>query len=392
MNNSWWAGTRLVAGRAISDAVASRSWRTVTVLMLLLGIALVVVPRLVGGGPPVYILAAVQGTDPQVTQSLQAAGEAAGFGVEITTVPDAAAAQAAVRDGDADAGLVPSPDGGTLYVPVNGSGAFPALVTQSVLAQSINRSLLDAGLTQAEINTIQSVPPPAQIAVGTGTDEGRTWVGYVVGFVLYLALILTGTAIATAVAVEKSTRISEVLLAVLRPSQLLVGTVAGVGLLSLLQIALLGVPAIVSLQQGDFLPSAATGDVALAVVWFVLGILLYAFVFAALATLVEKVTEIGAVTTPVNIVLIGSFLLGVSVGLNDPNGWASVTASLVPFSAPMVMPIRWASGLVPGWQLVLSMGLTAATAVLLAAVASRIYARGLTMAGGRLKLREALRG
>lgn len=394
MSDSWWAGTRLVAGRAIGDAVASKSWRVLTVLMLLLGIAFVVVPRVIGGGPTTYTLAAVQGTDPRVAQSLQAAGESGGFTVEVTTVPDAAAAEAAVRNGDADAGLSPSPDGGTLYVAANGSGTFPALVTQSVLAQSINQSLLDAGLTQSEVARIQSMPPPDQIPVGKVTDEGRAAVGFAVGIVLYLALILTGTAIATAVATEKTTRISEVLLAVLRPSQLLVGTVAGVGLLSLLQIALLGVPAIVSLQQGDgfSLPSAATGDVALGVVWFVLGILVYAFVFAALATLVEKVTEVGAATTPVNIVLIGSYLLAVTVTVQDPNGWPSVTASLVPFSAPMVMPIRWASGLVPAWQLVLSMALTAVAALVLAAVASRIYARGLTMSGRRLRLREALRG
>jgi ABC-2 type transport system permease protein len=54
------------------------------------------------------------------------------------------------------------------------------------------------------------------------------------------------------------------------------------------------------------------------------------------------------------------------------------------------MPIRWASGLVPVWQLVLAMGLVAATAVGLALLASRIYARGLTLSGRRVRLREVL--
>lgn len=393
-NGSWWSGTRLVAGRAIGDAVASRSWRAVTVLMLVIGIAIVVVPRLIGGGETTYTLAAVPGTDPQIAQALAAAGEAGDFTVNVVTVPEAAAAEAAVRDGTADAGLVPAPDGGTLFVAAGSGGTFPALVTQSVVAQSMRQSLLDAGLSPEQIAAIESRRPPQQVPVGRVADEGRAGVGFAVGIVLYLALILTGTAIATAVATEKTTRISEVLLAVLRPSQLLVGTVAGVGLLSLLQVSLLGVPAIIMLRRGGqfSVPPEASADVLLGVGWFVLGILIYAFVYAALATLVEKVTEVGSATMPVNVILIGSYLLAVTMTVQDPNAWPSVAGSLFPLSAPMVMPVRWASGLVPTWQLVLSMGLTAVTALLLAAVASQIYARGLTMSGRRLKLREALRG
>lgn len=391
---SWWSGTRLVAGRAIGDAVASKSWRAITALMLLLGIAIVVVPRLFGSGAPTsYTLAAVQGTDPQLTQTLAVAGHAGGFTVAVVTVPDAAAAEAAVRDGTADAGLVPGPDGGTLFVAASSGGTFAALVTQSVVAQSMRQSLVDGGLSPEQITAIESLPAPHQVPVGRVADEGRAAVGFMVGIVLYLALILTGSAIATSVATEKTTRISEVLLAVLRPSQLLVGTVAGVGLLSLLQISLLGVPAVVALRQGGqySLPAEASGDVLLGVGWFVLGMLLYAFVYAALATLVEKVTEVGAATLPVNMLLIGSYLLAVTLTVQYPNDWPSVVASMFPLSAPMVMPVRWASGLVPTWQLLLSMGLTLATAMLLAAAASTIYARGLTMTGRRLKLREALR-
>jgi ABC-2 type transport system permease protein len=126
------------------------------------------------------------------------------------------------------------------------------------------------------------------------------------------------------------------------------------------------------------------------VVWFVLGMLLYAFVFAALATLVEKVSEVGTATMPVNILLIGSYLVAVTVTVANPSSWGSVTASLFPLSAPLVMPVRWASGLVPVWQLALSMLLTAAAAALLAVLASRVYARGLARTGRRARLRDVL--
>ena len=82
---------------------------------------------------------------------------------------------------------------------------------------------------------------------------------------------------------EKSTRISEVLLAVLRPSQVLVGTVVAVGTVTLVQLLVLAAPLAVAVQVTDNigLPPVAAGDFALAVAWFLLGFMLYAFLFAA---------------------------------------------------------------------------------------------------------------
>jgi ABC-2 type transport system permease protein len=390
--SSWWSGTRLVAARALSEGFASRSWRVVTAIMLVLGLAVVVVPRLIGEQQATFTLATVGDTPAALAAPLEAAAGAGEFEVEFVTVPDEQAAEEAIRDGEADVAVTGSGSDVTLYVRSDSISTFPALVSQAVLAQSTTDALAAAGLSPAQIAAIQSAPPPEQVAVGRVADEGRAAVGFVVGIILYLALILTGTSIAAAVATEKSTRISEVLLAVLRPTQLLVGTVAGVGLLGLTQIAAIAVPAAVGVAtSADLdLPASASGDIALGVAWFVLGLLLYAFVFAGLATLVEKVTEVNTATLPVNVVLIGSYLLAVTVTVRDPSSWASVAASLFPLSAPLVMPVRWASGLVPPWQLVLAMALVALTAVGLALLASRIYARGLTLSGRRVKLREVL--
>ncbi len=385
-------GTRLVAGRAVAEALASRSWRVVTAVLLLIGLAVVIVPRLVGDQQPSYTLATVGDAPTALLDQLQAAARVGAFDVTSTTVVDAEAAERAVRDGRADAALTGIGPGSTLYVAANGGGTFPALVTQAALALSITDQLTAAGLSAQQVAAIQATAPPEQVPVGRVADEGRAGVGFVVGIVLYLALILTGTAIATAVATEKSTGISEVLLAVLRPAQLLVGTVLGVGLLGLVQVAALAVPAAVGLATGDALdlPPAATTDVLLGIAWFVLGMALYAFVFAALGTLVEKPSEVGSATLPANAVLIGSYLLAVTVTVQDPNSWVSTAASLFPLSAPVVMPLRWASGLVPGWQLAAAMVLTAAAAGWLALAAARVYARGLARSGRRVGLREVL--
>jgi ABC-2 type transport system permease protein len=239
---------------------------------------------------------------------------------------------------------------------------------------------------------LQAIGPPEQVVVGGVEDAGRADTGYLVGIVLYLAVVFAGSAIATAVAMEKSTHISEVLLAVLRPVQVMVGTVLAVGTVTLGQLLILTTPLAVAVQFTDAigLPATAGGDIALAVVWFLLGFLLYAFLFAAAGALVNKMNEVSATITPITLILLAGYLFGIFVTTSDSEGLPSVAASLFPFTAPLVMPIRWAGGQVPVYQLALAMLLTATTAALLAAVAATVYRRALLITGRRAKLREVV--
>lgn len=392
MTLSWWGGTRLVAARAMAEGFASRSWRVVFGLMLLGGVAAVVIPRVLGANPTQYTLATVGPAQPVLVKQLDVAARAGGFTVTYAATPDADAVTAAVRDGMADAGLVETATGTVLYVPRQTLSTFPALVSGAVRAAATVAALESFGLTPAQIAAAQATPPPSTVVVGQVQDQSRAGVGFAVGIVLYLALILAGTGIATSVATEKSTRISEVLLAVLRPTQMLVGTVLGAGLLALAQISAAAVPVGVSLlvSRTSALPTSAAPDIALALLWFVLGLTFYAFVFAGLAALVDKVTEVSSAILPANLVLIGSYLLAVTVVVQSPDSPLAVVASFFPPSAPLVMPVRWASGGVPGWQLALSMALTLACAVLLARAASVVYRRGVVRTGQRLSLRAVL--
>jgi len=254
--------------------------------------------------------------------------------------------------------------------------------------------LAKAGLSPRQVADLQSVRPPKQVTVGRVDNEGRAGAGLAVGVILYLALTFAGTAIATTVAMEKCTRISEVLLAILRPSQVLVGTVLAIGTVTLLQLLVLAAPLAVAVRVTDSigLPPVAAGDIALGVAWFLLGFMLYAFLFAATGALVNKITEVNSAILPVTMTLVVGYMLAITVVVADPGGGWSVAVSLFPLTAPMAMPIRWASGLVPVWQLVLAMALTAAAAVLLVAVGSAIYRRALLITGRRVKLREVIGG
>jgi ABC-2 type transport system permease protein len=210
----------------------------------------------------------------------------------------------AVRDGDATAGLASN----TLFTATGAGATFPVLVAQAVVTVETAQRMAAAGLTPAQVGELQSIQPPRQITVGRVADEGRAGVGFLVGIVLYGALTLAGTLIARIVAMEKPTRICEVLLAVLRPSQIVVGTFVAVGVATLGQLLVLAIPLAIAVRVTDSigLSPVATVDLALGVVWFVLGYALYAFPFAAAAAFVNKVTEVNTAVMPLTLLRVGS--------------------------------------------------------------------------------------
>ena len=387
---TWWQGTALVAERGLLENIRSRTFKIVTGLLLLMSIAAVAVPQIIGEQSTTYTLATTGKAPADVVAALNAAGKTADFTVKYISRTNEDAVRNAVRDGDATAGLA----GAKLYTSARDGGTFPVVVAQVVVALETSRLLSEAGLSPQRVAELQSVRPPEQVIVGRADNEGRAGAGFAVGIVLYMALTFGGSAIATTVAMEKSTRISEVLLAVLRPSQVLVGTVVAVGTVTLFQLLLLATPLAVAVRVTDKigLPPVAAGDIGLAVAWFALGFVLYAFMFAASAALVDKITEVSAAIMPVMMILIVGYMLSVTVVMADPGGGWSVAASIFPLSAPMAMPVRWAAGIVPIWQLLLAMALTAATALLLVWVASSIYRRALLITGRRVKLREVVGG
>jgi ABC-2 type transport system permease protein len=382
---SWWRGTWLVAQRSLSETVRSRTYRLVTALLLVASAAAVVVPQLVLGEPTTYTLATVGEAPAQLRAALESAASRGDFSVELTARPDETAVREAVRDDEATAGLA----GDTLYTGPHLDPTFPVLVSQTVVALESGARLEALGLTPEQVAQVAAVEPPEQVTVGRVDSETRAAVGFGAGIALYVALTFAGSAIATAVALEKATRLSEVLLAVLRPSQVLVGTVAAIGTATLAQLLVLGAPLAVAIRLGEVdLPSVASGDLALGVVWFILGFALYAFLFAASAAMVDKVTEANAAVAPVTTLLVVGYLLSVVVVMGDPSSAWGTAVSMFPLSAPMAMPIRWSGGEVPVWQLLTSMALTAGTAVALVYAGSAVYRRALVVTGHRVRWRE----
>jgi hypothetical protein len=118
---SWWQGTWLVASRTLTEQLRSRSFKVVTGLLLLVSVAAIVVPQVIGEDDTTYTLATVGDVPRHLKGALQASQASGDFTVEFTARDDRGGVRRAVRDGDATAGLV----GSTLYVSDDADGTFP---------------------------------------------------------------------------------------------------------------------------------------------------------------------------------------------------------------------------------------------------------------------------
>jgi ABC-2 type transport system permease protein len=226
-------------------------------------------------------------------------------------------------------------------------------------------------------------------------DAQRITLGIVTGVLIYLSLQAWGQFVAQGVVEEKSSRVVELLLSTVQPWQLMAGKVAGIGLVGLLQIVIVAAGgAIAALATGALTisASATAGTVMWLVVWYLLGFFSYALVLAAASALVSRQEEIAGVVTPILMLLVVPYVLGVSILPAQPDSSLIEVLSLIPLFAPTLMPMRLAFGGVPGWQVGLAVVLVVLLIPALVWLSGRIYRNAVLRTGARVRLREALRG
>jgi ABC-2 type transport system permease protein len=240
----------------------------------------------------------------------------------------------------------------------------------------------------------------------TGETAAQSFsLAYFMGIILYTAILLYGINVMSSVLEEKTTRIVEVLVSSLRPFQLMLGKVLGVGAVSILQFLIWGVSARILLAHrpgflsaGDLgepdpvfqVPHVSGATAAVFITYFLGGFFLYSAMFAAVGAMSSSEQEARQAQQPVSWLLVLSFVSMFGM-LNDPASAFSVTLSLVPFSAPIAMPVRWAAGNLPTYEIALSLAILAVSIVAVTWIAARIYRVGILMTGKRPNLRELVR-
>lgn len=387
----WPEIVSLVARREIRERAYTRAYVASTAVLLALVVGLTLLSTVGGGGSSASIGTAGPGAA-ALARSAGPRASAADLQLKPKAYPDVAAARKAVRDGDIGSALVVTASGGArLLVGKDASRTAVALV-QGVLAEGQAVSILTrAGVSRTVATRAIGTPgPPIEVITlpRTGTSRG---IAYVAALLLYLAILTYGVFISSGIVTEKATRVVEVILSAVRPIELLAGKVVGLGLLSLSQFGLLAVVALGTAEIGGVdLPTGAPLAIALAVLFSLLGYLLYACAFAVAGSLVSRQEDLQSASAPLTIVLVAGFVL-TQFTLSSPNGTLAKTLSLIPPTAPLAMPSRVALSDVPAWQIALSAGLTLATALVVLRIAASVYTATVLRMGQRVPLREALR-
>lgn len=286
------------------------------------------------------------------------------------------------------------------------SGDF---VINEILTDALNNAVRSQRLADANISEekLRDLSKKVNFAITqvdkTGAEKeesGGFWAGFIIAFMIYLILAIYGQMIMSAVVEEKETRIAEILFSSAKPFQLLMGKLAGVALAGLTQFGIWVISAAVAVSlvipyvkaSGMNIPLPAISPLAIIyfLIFFVLGFFLYASIFALIGSMVTTVQEGGQFAfLPIMLMLCGFYFSFAAV--RDVNSPMAVWSSIIPFLAPMTMPVRIMTEMPPLWQILLSIGVNALTIAGLIWVASRVYRIGMLMYGKRATIPEVWR-
>ena len=386
--------TRLIVNREVTERLQSRFIWVMTALTTAFVVGMIVVPALVRQPAKPTVVGLVGSSAQALGPALRATAAAARVHIHVVDIAESQAATSAVKDGSVGVALTVGAHAAVAEVKQTLSTTMRALL-QATLDEAHQRKVFTgAGVSpslvlQAEtpvpFTTTATQPPPADRAA-------RSVAALAAGILLYLSLALYATAVANGVAQEKTSRTAEVLLATMRPSQLLNGKVLGIGVCGLGQLAIVVVAGLIAnaaVQRAE-IPSIIWVLLPAILLWFVLGFALYAFACAAAGAMVARQEEVQFVVMPVSMPLIVGYLLMFAT-ISSPNTWWIRVLSFLPPFAPTLMPARLALGHMAAWEMPLAVLIMAAAVYGTARLAARIYAGALVRSGARLSWRAALR-
>jgi ABC-2 type transport system permease protein len=382
---------RLVARRDFWVRIRERSFLISTLINIAV-ISILVLARAssaVGSGPS-FDLGSV-GSSSIATGASQLGHDAQPpIPIELHAFPDQAAANAALRDGSVDAVVV----GNELI----GFTGIPDVLSSLVQASARNAAvtaLLDRHHVAQNERDAANDPTPLTLAVLQPAPPHRSEnaaVAFVGVLLLYGQLFGYGIWVASGVIEEKASRVVEMLLSAIRPKQLLLGKIIGIGTLGLAQLIVISSFAIglAFATNAIDVSSSAFGAAGLVIGWFILGFAFYATLFAAAGSMVTRMEELQNVIVPINLTILVSFFISIGA-LQDPNGRLQVIASILPTSSALAMPVRIVLGAAPAWQIAVSMVALVGSTVLLVPLAARLYSGAVLRTRGRVRIREAWR-
>jgi len=388
--------TGLVAAREIRQRIRGRMFRIGTLVILAVVAAVIVIPALNSGKAQTYRVGVVGALSAPLRAAVVAASRSIGTTVRLVPEAGLAAARADLRSGrvslvilDARAVEVSKPVSAT---DTSTSGQLVRAVSTTL---GVDEAVESARLSAAQAARLASARPlpVTSLQRGSASTSGRntTTVGLVLVFVMltqYNAWTLIG------VMEEKSSRVVEVLLAAVRPVELLGGKVLGIGLVAFAQAGLVVAFALVLAKAvgSDLLHGTAPVALASTLAWLVLGYAFYCWVYAAAGSMAERQDQVQSLALPLSLPLIFGYVISLTVASSgNPSTFFDVLAYL-PLTAPFAMPALVSLGAVTWWEFAASAAISVVCTVGVARLATGIYRRAILRTGRRVRIRELVSG
>ncbi len=383
---------------------ANKAFIVITIIGPFLIFAISVLPTLLAGsgGGSSSVSVAVVTEDAELYQQVSSA--LAGTPVNPQRYPTMQPALDAAQKGDFR---------GVLRVPADAGSGEVRYVTDSgqdfstiqILSDAVGRVLVARRLANAGLDPqrIQSLTRQPQVVTAPLTEGGMGGQDFFSVFavamtfvmLLYMTVLLYGQMIGRSVVIEKTSKTVEIMLSSVHPSELMFGKILGKGLAGLLQYGLwIGLGLLMAYLIGPavgFTPPSGlnAANMGFLVIFFVLAFFLYSSAYALLGSGAEDEQHLGQLAWPLIMLLVIPLVM-ISSFIFNPDSSLAVGLSIFPFTAPIVMLLRIVIGSPGTGQIILSITLIIATTVVVALVASRVFAVGILMTGRRFKIKEIL--
>lgn len=379
-----------IARRDLVQRAKSKAFLVTTLItvMVIVGVAPILAIESQAPGPTQVGVVGEAGAD--FRAALDASASAVDLEVSVSTFDTVADGETALRDGDI-AVLV---NGDELVWKSEEGPRTRAAVTGALASVARGNLVEQLGITPQEAAALIAPPPPATriLEEPDGDTMARRIAAQAGTFVLYMTIIIFGQFILLGVMEEKQSRVVEVVLSRVKPELLLAGKIIGIGLLGLAQIIVIGGAVLLAASMVELpdvnLPGLGTRVILTVVLWYLLGYALFAVMYGALGATVSRQEDVqGAAMIPTLLVVPG---FGISIfSLEAPNALVPVIASYVPFTSPMVMPVRMAGGSVAWWEVLISVAIVVVTILLFVKLAGRVYRGAVLRIGPKVRLRDA---
>ena len=277
---------------------------------------------------------------------------------------------------------------------------------------SIKKDSLQIDSLKQDILNQRLMVTPKNIQDETANAQYAEAIGYICGFLIYLILLIYGSQVMMGVMEEKTNRIAEVIVSSVKPFQMMLGKILGIGLVALTQFLLWiafvliiynvgkasGNTGMASDMVGKMQQIFTSVNVPLILFcfgfYFLAGFFFYASLYGAIGSAVnEDMREAQSLSFPVTMLVIISIAM-MSAAIADPTGPIAVWGSIIPFSSPIVMMARipfGVPGTVPWWQLILSMSVLILSFTFTVWSAGKIYRTGILMYGKKPTWKELMK-